>query len=180
MCKEVVLNIFKENSIDLKFFSVIVGRGGVLLLVKLGVYLVNEEMIDVLRYRLVFEYVFNLGVVVVYVILEFFGINLYIYDFVVVDEFIDVVRIFGFCGMDRLSVGYVLNIRVMVLKYVKDKGKDYKSLNLIVVYIGGGVSIYFYEKGRMVDMLFDDEGLFFLERLGRVFVIKLVVVCYLG
>ncbi len=44
MRKEAVLNILKENSIDLKSLSAIVGRGGVLPPVKSGAYLVNEEM----------------------------------------------------------------------------------------------------------------------------------------
>ena len=55
MRKEAVLNILKENSIDLKSLSAIVGRGGVLPPVKSGAYLVNEEMIDVLRHRPVLE-----------------------------------------------------------------------------------------------------------------------------
>lgn len=179
MRKEAVLNILKENSIDLKSLSAIVGRGGVLPPVKSGAYLVNEEMIDVLRHRPVLEHASNLGAVVAHAISEPLGINSYIYDSVAVDELIDVARISGLCGMDRSSAGHALNTRAMALKYAKDKGKDYKSLNLIVAHIGGGVSIYLHEKGRMVDMLSDDEGPFSPERSGRV-PTKLVAACYSG
>lgn len=180
MRKEAVLNILKENSIDLKSLSAIVGRGGVLPPVKSGAYLVNEEMIDVLRHRPVLEHASNLGAVVAHAISEPLGINSYIYDSVAVDELIDVARISGLCGMDRSSAGHALNTRAMALKYAKDKGKDYKSLNLIVAHIGGGVSIYLHEKGRMVDMLSDDEGPFSPERSGRVPATKLVAACYSG
>ncbi|MCJ0223239.1 butyrate kinase [Clostridioides difficile] len=180
MRKEAVLNILKENSIDLKSLSAIVGRGGVLPPVKSGAYLVNEEMIDVLRHRPVLEHASNLGAVVAHAISEPLGINSYIYDSVAVDELIGVARISGLCGMDRSSAGHALNTRAMALKYAKDKGKDYKSLNLIVAHIGGGVSIYLHEKGRMVDMLSDDEGPFSPERSGRVPATKLVAACYSG
>nr|UWI48977.1 butyrate kinase [Clostridioides difficile] len=180
MRKNAVLSILEENNIDLKSLSAIVGRGGVLPPVKSGAYLVNEEMIDVLRHRPVLEHASNLGAVVAHEISEPLGINSYIYDSVAVDELIDIARVSGLCGMDRASTGHALNTRAMALKYAKDSGKDYKNLNLIVAHIGGGVSIYLHEKGRMVDMLSDDEGPFSPERSGRVPATKLVAACYSG
>ncbi len=54
-------------------------------------------------------------------------------------------------------MGHALNTRAMALKYAKDKGLDYNSLNLIVAHVGGGATVYLHEHGQMSDMISDDE-----------------------
>ena len=53
-------------------------------------------------------------------------------------------------------------------------------MNIIVAHLGGGISINVHEKGRIVDMVSDDEGPFSPERAGRVPCRELINLCYSG
>ena len=180
MRKNEVLKYLKENDIDLNSISAIVGRGGLLPPVKSGAYLVNEEMIDRLVNRPILEHASNLGAIIAYEISKPLGINAYIYDSVSVDELTDVARLSGIKDMDRDCLSHALNSRAMAIKYAKNNNKKYEELNLIVAHLGGGISLSIHEKGKMVDIVSDDEGPFSPERSGRVPCKKLIDRCFSG
>ncbi len=91
-----ILNLLKENNVDLKSIDAIVGRGGLLPPLRSGAYIVDEKMIDILRYNPILEHASNLGGIIAYEIANTLNINAYIYDPVSVDEFsekmIDILR----------------------------------------------------------------------------------------
>lgn len=180
MRKQEVLKVLEENNIEINTLSAIVGRGGLLPPVKSGAYLVNDEMIDRLKNRPVLEHASNLGAIISYEIARPLGINAYIYDSVAVDEFIDVARLSGVSGMDRDCLSHALNSRAMAIKYAKDNNAKYSDLNLIVAHLGGGISVSVHEKGRMIDIVSDDEGAFSPERSGRIQCKKLIDRCFSG
>lgn len=180
MRKNEVLKVLKENNIDIKTLSAVVGRGGILPPVKSGAYLVNDEMADRLKNRPVLEHASNLGGLISFEIANELGINAYIYDSVAVDELTDVARLSGIAGMDRTCLSHALNSRAMAIKYSKDINKKYSNLNLIVAHLGGGISLSIHEKGRMVDIVSDDEGPFSPERSGRVPCKQLIDRCFSG
>ena len=180
MRKEEVLKVLRENNIDIKTLSAVVGRGGLLPPVKSGAYLVNDEMLDRLVNRPVLEHASNLGAIISHEIANSLGINAYIYDSVAVDELIDIARPSGVEGMDRTSLSHALNSRAMAIKYAKENGKKYNEQNIIVAHLGGGISISVHEKGRMIDIVSDDEGPFSPERSGRVPCKKLIDECFVG
>jgi len=180
MRKEEVLKVLKENSIKLDSLSAIVGRGGALPPVKSGAYLVNEKMIDRLINRPILEHASNLGAIIAYEISKPLGINSYIYDSVAVDELTNIARLSGIKGIDRDCLSHALNSRAMAIKYAKDNNKRYNELNLIVAHLGGGITISVHEKGKMVDIVSDDEGPFSPERSGKVPCKKLIDRCFSG
>lgn len=180
MRKESVLNVLKENNIDMSTLNAIVGRGGLLPPVKSGAYIVNDEMIDRLRNNPILEHASNLGAIISYDIANSLGISAYIYDSVAVDELIDIARPSGIANMDRDCLSHALNSRAMAIKYSKNHNKKYSELNLIVAHLGGGISISIHEKGRMIDIVSDDEGPFSPERSGRVPCKKLIDMCFFG
>jgi butyrate kinase len=180
MRKQEVLKVLEENNIEINTLSAIVGRGGLLPPVKSGAYLVNDEMIDRLKNRPVLEHASNLGAIISYEIARPLGINAYIYDSVAVDEFIDVARLSGVSGMDRDCLSHALNSRAMAIKYAKDNNAKYSDLNVIVAHLGGGISVSVHEKGRMIDIVSDDEGSFSPERSGRIQCKKLIDRCFSG
>ena len=180
MRKSEVLKVLKENNIEINTLSAVVGRGGLLPPVKSGAYLVNDEMIDRLKNRPVIEHASNLGAIISYEIARPLGINAYIYDSVAVDEFKDVARLSGISGMDRESLSHALNSRAMAIKYAKENNTNYSDLNLIVAHLGGGITVSVHEKGKMVDIVSDDEGSFSPERAGRVPCKKLIDRCFSG
>ncbi len=160
--------------------SAVVGRGGLLPPVKSGAYLVNDEMLDRLINRPVLEHASNLGAIISHEIAKPLGINAYIYDSVAVDELIDIARPSGVEGMNRTSLSHALNSRAMAIKYAKENSRKYNELNLIVAHLGGGISISIHEKGRMIDIVSDDEGPFSPERSGRIPCKKLIDKCFSG
>ncbi|MEF9991162.1 MAG: butyrate kinase [Romboutsia sp.] len=180
MRKDDILNILEENNIDIKSLNAIVGRGGLLPPVKSGAYLVNDEMVDRLMNRPILEHASNLGALISYEIAKLLNINSYVYDSVAVDELIDVARLSGIAGMDRTCLSHALNSRSMAIKYSKSKNKKYNELNLIVAHLGGGISMSIHEKGKMIDIVSDDEGPFSPERSGRVPCKKLIDMCFSG
>ncbi len=70
----------------------------------------------------------------------------------------------------------------MAKRYAKEQGKAYDSLNLIVVHMGGGVSVGAHKKGRVVDVFnaLDGDGAFSPERAGAVPSGALIKMCYSG
>ncbi|HSQ87432.1 butyrate kinase [Romboutsia sp.] len=180
MRKQEVLKVLSENNIEIDTLSAVVGRGGLLPPVKSGAYLVNGEMIDRLKNRPVVEHASNLGAIISYEIAKPLGINAYIYDSVAVDELTDVARLSGIKGMDRECLSHALNSRAMAMKYAKNNDKKYSDLNLIVAHLGGGITISLHEKGRMSDIVSDDEGPFSPERSGKVPCKKLINACFSG
>ena len=67
-------------------------------------------------------------------------------------------------------------------RYAKEHGKKYEDLNLIVVHMGGGVSVGAHLNGRIVDVnnALDGEGAFSPERAGGVPSGDLVKMCFSG
>lgn len=180
MRKSEVLKALRENNIELESLSAIVGRGGILPPVKSGAYLVNEEMIDMLRFNPIIEHASNLGGIISYEIAKPLGIDSFIYDSVSVDEMIDVARPSGHVKMDRTCLSHALNSRAMAIRYSKNNKINYHELNLIVAHLGGGISLSLHEKGCMIDVVSDDEGPFSPERSGRVPCKKLIDLCFSG
>lgn len=180
MRKEVVLSFLKENGYDINELSAVVGRGGMLPRVKSGAYKVNELMVDRLVNNPVFEHASNLGAIIAYEIANSIGIPAYIYDSVRVDELKDVARISGMSDIPRTSTSHALNCRAMAMKAAKKYNKKYNEMNFVVAHLGGGISLSVHEKGRMVDIISDDEGPFSPESSGRVPCKSLVNLCYSG
>lgn len=180
MRKNEVEKALKENNIELKSISAVVGRCGGLPPVKSGAYLINEEMIDRLTNRPTLDHASNLGAIISYSIANEIGVNSYIYDPVCVDESSDMAKVSGLNGLDRVCLTHALNTRAMAIKYAKMNNKNYKDLNLIVAHLGGGISLNVHEKGKMVDFVSDEEGPFSPERAGRLPAKMLVDLCYSG
>lgn len=180
MRADLVMSTLKENNFDIKKLSAVVARGGMLPPVKSGAYIINDLMIDRVVNRPVMEHASNLAAPIAYDIAQQVGIPSYIYDSVMADELPDVARISGMPDLPRTSSSHVLNTRAMAIKAAKERGKKYEDMNIIVAHLGGGISINVHEKGRIVDIVSDDEGPFSPERAGRVPCRELINLCYSG
>ncbi len=180
MRKEVVYTFLKDIGYDLNNLDAVVGRGGMLPPIKAGAYLVNDLMVNRLKNNPVLEHASNLGAMIAYEIASSLGKNAYIYDSVKVDELNPIARISGMPMLPRTSTSHVLNTRAMAMKTAKGYGKDYKDMNFVVAHMGGGISINVHEKGKLVDVIADDEGPFSPERSGRVNCRALVDMCFSG
>lgn len=171
-----------ENNFTKGSFDAVVGRGGLLPPVNAGAYLVTDEIIDVLTHRPVLEHASNLGAPLAKGISEDFGTDdceAYIYDPVTVDQMDDIARVSGVAEIERKSIGHVLNMRAVSMKIAEEElKKPYEEVNLVVAHIGGGTSASIHKKGRIVDLISDDEGLFSAERSGGLPIKEIIPMCY--
>jgi len=180
--KEVILNVLKDKSFDVKDLDVIVGRGGLLKPIPSGTYAVSDELLKDLLESKRGEHASNLGGIIAREMADELNIPSYIVDPVVVDELSDVARISGHPELPRTSIFHALNQKAVAKRYAKEKGVKYEDLNLIVVHMGGGVSVGAHKDGKVIDVFnaLDGDGAFSPERAGGVPSGELIRLCYSG
>lgn len=166
--KNVILNTLREEGVKLEELSAVVGRGGLLRPIPGGTYRVNEAMIHDLRIGLQGEHASNLGGILAYEIAKPYGIPAFIVDPVVVDEMEPIAKISGLPEIERRSIFHALNQKAVARLAAKELGKNYEEANLIVVHLGGGISVGVHHKGRVIDVnnALNGDGPFAPERAG--------------
>ena len=180
--KEVIMNILKKNNIDVSSLDAIVGRGGMLRPIPGGTYEVTDKLLEDLKVGVSGQHASNLGGILANEIAKEVGIRSSIVDPVVVDELQDVARISGMPELPRRSIFHALNQKAVAKRYAKECGKRYEDLNLVVVHMGGGVSVAAHKDGLVIDVnnTLDGDGPFSPERSGSVPVGDLVKLCFSG
>lgn len=161
-----VLDFLKKNGLLESNMDVIASRGGMLPPVKSGAYVIDDKLVETLKYHPAQIHASNLGALIAYRIAKSAGIPAFIYDSVSVDELSDIARISGIKGRDRESYTHVLNTRSVALRYCREHGMDYKNATIIVAHLGGGISLNIQKCGRIVDVCTAEEGPFSSERAG--------------
>lgn len=180
--KEIILSFLKEKNCDIKSFDVIVGRGGLLKPIPGGTYAVSDELLEDLKTGKQGQHASNLGGILAREIGDEIGVPSYIVDPVVVDELEPVARISGMPELPRRSIFHALNQKAVARRFAAELGEKYEDLNLIVIHMGGGVSVGAHRKGKVVDVnnILDGEGAFSPERAGTVPVGDLIKLCFSG
>lgn len=186
--KHLILNSLAENEIPLEFDAVI-GRGGLLRPIPGGVYEVNDAMVaDIKKVRR--SHACNLGCLIARDLADELGCPAYIADPGVVDELDEVARITGSPLMPRITTWHALNQRAIGRRYARQLSEAnpsqppvrYEEMNLIIVHLGGGISVGAHKHGKVVDVnnAFDGEGPFSPERAGTLPSGALIDLCYSG
>ena len=182
--KNIIINALEVAEIPLSSLDAVVGRGGLVKPIPGGVYKVNDILIEDLKKEILGEHASNLGALIAREIVQASGkdINAYIVDPVVVDEMDDIARYSGNPLLPRQSIFHALNQKAVARRYAHDIGSEYKDLNLIVVHLGGGISVGVHKGGRVIDVNngLDGEGPFSPERSGSVPVGALAKLCFSG
>ena len=180
--KEIILDFLKEKNCDPKSLDVIVGRGGLLKPIPGGTYAVSDALLADLEKGVQGQHASNLGGILAREIGDKLGVPSYIVDPVVVDELTDKARLSGMPELPRRSIFHALNQKAVARRYAKEHDARYEDLNLIVIHMGGGVSVGAHDHGQVVDVnnILDGEGCFSPERSGTVPVGDLVKMCFSG
>lgn len=180
--KNIIVNLLKEKDFDIHSLNVVVGRGGMLKPIVSGTYAVSDELLHDLEIGKQGQHASNLGGILAREIGDSIGVPSYIVDPVVVDELMPAARYSGVEELPRVSVFHALNQKAVAKRYAKETGRSYESLNLIVVHMGGGVSVGAHKKGRVVDVFnaLDGDGAFSPERAGGVPSGALIKMCFSG
>ncbi|MFR7934911.1 MAG: butyrate kinase [Clostridium perfringens] len=180
--KEVILNVLKEKGIDINELDAVVGRGGMLKPIEGGTYEVNDAMVEDLKIGVQGPHASNLGGILSNEIAKEIGKRAFIVDPVVVDEMEEVARLSGVPELPRKSKFHALNQKAVAKRYAKEHNTSYEDVNLIVVHMGGGVSVGAHRKGRVIDVnnALDGDGPFSPERAGGVPSGELLEMCFSG
>lgn len=175
---ETITKAMNKNGTKEKDLDAIVGRGGPAMPFKPGAYKLNEDLVELLSSNPKNNHISLLGGIIAYNMAKPLNIPSFIYDAVTIDELTDVARISGLEGIERESAGHYLNIRAAARKAAEQKQSSIKDMNILIAHLGGGITVACMEKGRVVDLISDDEGPMSPERSGGLPLRKLVDMCY--
>ena len=180
--KQIILDLLTSKDFDINSLQVIVGRGGMLKPIPGGTYAVSDELLEDLKIGRQGQHASNLGGILAREIADSIGVPSYIVDPVVVDELMPISRYSGVPELPRTSVFHALNQKAVAKRFAKEQNKAYNTLNLIVVHMGGGVSVGAHEQGRVIDVFnaLDGDGAFSPERAGAVPSGALIKMCFSG
>ena len=180
--ESVVREFINKAGYSLHSFSAFIGRGGLIDPVPSGTYFVDELMVDTLQRAKNGEHASNLGGLIVYRLSQETGIPAFIADPVVVDELDDIARVSGHPDFERRSIFHALNQKAVAREVAAQVGKRYENMSMIVVHLGGGISIAAHKKGRVVDVnnALDGDGPFSPERSGTLPMTQLIDLAYSG
>ena len=180
--KQIILDLLKSKDFDINSLQVVVGRGGMLKPIPGGTYAVSDDLLEDLKVGKQGQHASNLGGILAREIADSISVPSYIGDPVVVDELMPISRYSGVPELPRTSVFHALNQKAVAKRFAKEQGRAYNTLNLVVVHMGGGVSVGAHEQGRVIDVFnaLDGDGAFSPERAGAVPSGALIKMCFSG
>lgn len=167
---DAIMHELEKDGIDLSQLNAVVGRGGMLKPIPSGTYEVSDAMINDMKEAKRGEHASNLGCLIAKAIADQYHIPSFIVDPVAVDEMDDIARYTGMPEIKRDSLFHALNHKAVARKVAKDLHKPYEELDLILVHLGGGISVAAHHLGRVIDVnnALDGDGPMSPERSGEV------------
>ncbi|WP_216829463.1 butyrate kinase [Alkalihalobacterium elongatum] len=178
--KQVVLKTLDEEGINLSKLNAVVGRGGLVRPIPSGTYTINEMLLEDLKNGYSGWHASNYGGIIAYEIAYQLNIPSFIVDPVVVDEMDAIARVSGLQGIERKSIFHALNQKATARLAAKALGRAYEKLNLIIVHMGGGITVGVHKEGRVIDVndgLYG-EGPFSPERAGTLPTGAVIDLCF--
>ncbi len=176
-----VMQTLKDHGYTRDRFDAVCSRGGLLRHVPSGTYRINDAVIFDIYNPPYGEHASSLGPVIAKTLADLAGVPAFLVDPVSVDEMMPLARVSGFNGMERESFFHALNQKAVARKAAASLGKPYENLNLIIVHMGGGVSVAAHETGRVIDLFnVKDDGSFSMDRGGALPVNAVINLCFSG
>lgn len=178
--KEIIEKVLKTHKISIENIDIFVGRGGGLVPVKSGTYIINSKLIE--HSSKAVQHPAQLAAQICSMFVKKYGGKAYVVNPPDVDEFESIARITGLCGIYRKSKIHTLNQKEVALRYCKANNIKYKESNLIICHMGGGISVTPHHNGKMIDSndIINGDGPMTPTRAGTLPTIELLKMCYSG
>ncbi|WP_461208684.1 butyrate kinase [Desulfocurvus sp. DL9XJH121] len=159
-----------------KGLDAVVGRGGLLAPMPGGTYQITRLMLEDLATARHGEHACNLGAPMALALGERLGIPSFVVDPPVTDEMMDAARLTGLPEIKRRSTFHALSQRGAARTVCKRRGLSYKHSRLLVIHMGGGISLGAHKGGLVVDVInaLDGEGPMSPERTGSLPVLEVL------
>ena len=135
-------------------------RGALIKPLESGIYRVNKQMIDEILSEVYASHVTNVGMVLGYLWSNQTGKECVFVNAPSTDELSSLARYTGIKGIERRTAFHALNQKQIALDYAQSVHLDVDQLKLIVVHLGGGISVGAHLYGKIVDVsnALDGEG----------------------
>lgn len=163
-------------------FDCIINRGANCRPVPSGIYEITRQILDDIATERWGRHPARIGVSLSYQIGQEYGIPAIFADPPISDEFISLARYAGIKELERISSLHVLNHKAIAKRYARNIGKTYEDLNLVIVHMGGGISVGAHTGGKLIDAnnALDGDGPFSPERAGTLPNSDLIRMCFSG
>lgn len=181
--KDIIFEELRGADISEHTIDAVIGRGGLVKPIDSGVYRVNEEMRKDLFECKRGEHASNLGALLAADIAKLIPSGeAFIADPVVVNELQPIARYTGHPAFENITIFHALNQKAIARSHAKSIMKKYEDLNLIVVHLGGGITVGAHHNGKVIDVNqgLDGDGPFSPERSGTLPVGQLLRVAFSG
>lgn len=179
---DLIDKFMKDNNIYKASLDAIVSRGGNTKPLISGVYKVNEEMLDQQASGIWGQHPSDVGSKIAFRMCQYNKAIPLIADPPITDEFEPVARVSGHPLIDRRSSFHALSHKATAKRFARESGLKYEDLNLIVVHLGGGISVAPHKKGKMIDgeNALEGDGAYSTNRTGALPVGDLLRLCFSG
>ncbi len=180
--RQVVLRTVKDQGYEMNSFHAIASRGGNCRPIPSGIYEISQSMLFDIKSGKYGTHATGIGCEVAYEIGRQYSIPALTADPPVADEFCALARFSGKKELPRFSSGHMLNQKRTARIVAEQMHTIYENINIIVVHLGGGISVGAHRKGKLIDMnnALDGEGPFSPERTGTIPVEEVINLCFSG
>lgn len=174
---ETINKLLAENGTTLEGVDAFVGRGGGLLAMEGGTYVIDALLLEhAAKGANGVQHPAQLGPQIANALAQQHGAKAFVVNPPDVDELQDLARMTGIDGVYRIIHLHALNLKETAIRHAKTLGKKYEDCNFVVCHIGGGVSVSAHRSGRMVDGydIVGGEGPMAPTRCGSISVVNLL------
>lgn len=180
--RSAIFSVLHDNGMTMDEIDVIACRGANVRPLPGGTYRMCAKMIADMKSGVYGRHPGNVGGLVAYDLGEQFNIPVLTADPPMTDELCTSARYSGIPQIARMSSFHALNQKATGRKIAAVLGKTYDEVNLIVVHLGGGISVGAHKKGRIIDVnnALEGDGPFSPERAGSLPAGDLVKLCFSG
>ena len=175
-------DLLAQHGIAVGELDAIVSRGGPTAPVEGGTYRIDEDMLSEIRTGKYGIHPCSLGCQIAYDMTAGTKAAALTVDMPGTCEFDPLAFYSGLPDVPRVPAYQALNNRAMARAYAESVGRNYEELNLLVVTLGGGITVTAHRKGKMVDAQngITGDGAFSNNRCNGVPVGPLVDLCFSG
>lgn len=180
--KTMISSYLEQNGYNLEQFNAIVSRGGTIIPVPSGVYIINKKMLEDMKSGNFGKHACNVGCQICYDLGNELGVLPITVDPPASNEMMKIATYSGVPHIWRRGSFHVLNQKAIARRLAKDLNKKYEEMNIIIVHLGGGISVGAHQRGKVIDVnnALDGDGPFSPERSGSLPVGELVKICFSG
>jgi butyrate kinase len=180
--KEAILGVLRAHGLGIEEIDAIACRGGNVHPLPGGTYKICPKMIADMKSGIYGAHPINVGGLIAYDLGNEHGIPVLTADPPMTDELCTYARYSGIPQIERQSSFHALNQKATGRRIANALGKRYDEMNLIVVHLGGGISVGAHRLGKIIDVnnALDGDGAFSPERAGSLPAGDLVKLCFSG